>query len=82
MRAKITKAAVDALQAGALLADTEVKVYSNQSTVSLRVNGVDLGERAVEGHITRWQVKLAPGANRVEVRAGTVVDSADWQLIP
>ena len=63
-------------------ADTEVKVYSNQPTVSLRVNGVDLGERTVEGHIARWQVRLAPGANRVEARAGTVVDSVDWQLVP
>jgi beta-galactosidase len=64
------------------LADTEVKVYSNQPTVSLRVNGVDLGERAVEGHIARWQVRLAPGANRVEVKAGTLVDSVEWRLEP
>ena len=57
-------------------------MYSNQPTVRLNVNGVDLGERAVEGHIARWQVKLAPGANRVEAKAGTIVDSVDWQLVP
>jgi beta-galactosidase len=64
------------------LADTEVKVYSNQPTVSLRVNGEDLGERVVEGHIARWQVRLAPGANRVEAKAGTLVDSVEWRLEP
>jgi beta-galactosidase len=64
------------------LADTEVKVYSNQPAVSLRVNGVDLGERPVEGHIARWQVRLAPGANRVEARAGTLADSVEWRLEP
>jgi beta-galactosidase len=63
-------------------ADTEVKVYSNQASVRLRVNGVDLGERAVEGHIARWPVHLAPGANRIEVQAGAQLDSVEWELAP
>jgi len=62
------------------VADVEVKVYSNQSPVRLRVNGADLGERAVDGHIARWPVRLAPGANRIEVQAGAVTDSVEWQL--
>jgi beta-galactosidase len=61
-------------------ADVEVKVYSNQPAVRLRVNGVDMGERPVEGHIARWPVRLAPGANRLEVQAGAVVDSVEWTL--
>ena len=61
-------------------ADVEVKVYSNQPAVRLRVNGADLGERAVEGRIARWPVRLAPGANRIEVQAGAVADSVEWQL--
>jgi beta-galactosidase len=36
----------------------------------------------VEGHIARWQVRLAPGANRVEAKAGTLVDSVEWRLEP
>ncbi|MFS2080492.1 glycoside hydrolase family 2 TIM barrel-domain containing protein [Telluria sp. Tellsp131] len=63
-------------------ADVEVKVYSNEARVRLRVNGVDLGERAVEGHISRWQVRLAPGANRIEASAGTLVDDVEWNLAP
>ena len=63
-------------------ADVEVKVYSNQQAVRLRVNGVDLGERPVEGHIARWPVRLTPGANRIEVRAGTLADSVEWMLTP
>ncbi|WP_075791582.1 glycoside hydrolase family 2 protein [Massilia putida] len=63
-------------------ADAEVKVYSNQPAVRLRVNGVDLGERPVEGRIARWPVRLAPGSNRIEVQAGPSVDSVDWTLTP
>jgi beta-galactosidase len=62
--------------------DVEVKVYSNQPAVRLRVNGADLGERPVEGHIARWPVRLAPGANRIEVQAGTLTDSVEWHLDP
>lgn len=62
--------------------DVEVKVYSNQPAARLKVNGVDQGERAVEGHIARWPVRLAPGANRIEVRSGTAVDSVEWTLAP
>jgi beta-galactosidase len=63
-------------------ADVEVKVYSNQPAVRLRVNGVDLGERTVEGHIARWPVRLTPGLNRIEVSSGALVDSVEWTLAP
>jgi beta-galactosidase len=63
-------------------ADVEVKVYSNQPAARLRLNGVDLGERAVEGHIARWPVRLPPGVNRIEVQAGAVQDSVEWHLEP
>lgn len=61
-------------------ADVEVKVYSNQPAARLRVNGVDQGERAVEGHVARWQVRLQPGANRIDAGAGTQADSVEWTL--
>ncbi|MCS0633211.1 glycoside hydrolase family 2 protein [Telluria mixta] len=63
-------------------AQVEVKVYSNQPAAWLRVNGTDQGERAVEGHIARWPVRLAPGTNRIEVQAGAVQDSVEWHLEP
>jgi beta-galactosidase len=63
-------------------ADVEVKVYSNQPAARLRVNGVDLGERAVEGRIARWPVRLTPGVNRIEVQAGALADSVEWTLNP
>ena len=61
-------------------ADVEVKVYSNQPAARLRVNGVDLGERAVEGRIARWPVRLQPGPNRIEVQAGGQADDVEWTL--
>jgi beta-galactosidase len=63
-------------------ADVEVKVYSNQPAARLRLNGVDQGERAVEGHVARWQVRLQPGANRIEAGAGAQADSVEWTLAP
>lgn len=63
-------------------ADVEVKVYSNQPAVRLRVNGVDQGEQAAGGHVARWRVRLAPGANRIEARAGALMDDVEWTLAP
>jgi len=63
-------------------ADVEVKVYSNQPTARLAVNGVDLGEKAVTGHIATWPVRLAPGANRVSVTAGKADDTVEWYYAP
>ena len=63
-------------------ADVEVKVYSNQPAARLRLNGVDQGERAVEGHVARWRVRLQPGANRIDVGAGTQADSVEWTFAP
>jgi hypothetical protein len=63
-------------------AATQVKVYSNQPSARLRVNGVDLGERTVIGRIATWQVELAEGANRLEVTAGDAADSVEWILRP
>ncbi len=63
-------------------ASVEVKVYSNQDTASLRVNGVDLGTRPVTGRIATWQLQLAEGANHIEVTAGNATDSVEWHYRP
>jgi hypothetical protein len=62
------------------VAAVEIKIYSNQPSASLRVNGVDQGTQAVEGHIARWKVTLAPGANRIETRAGAAADAVEWRF--
>ncbi len=63
-------------------ASVEVKVYSNQDSASLRLNGADLGTRPVAGRSATWQVRLAEGANRIEVTAGGATDSVEWQVEP
>ncbi|MRV72668.1 glycoside hydrolase family 2 protein [Duganella sp. FT92W] len=63
-------------------AEVQVKVYSNQSRVSLRVNGVEQGTQAVAGRIATWNVLLSPGTNRIEVSAGVATDAADWHYQP
>jgi beta-galactosidase len=63
-------------------AEVEVKVYSNQPTASLRVNGADLGAQPVVGRIATWRIRLAEGANRIDVTAGPAADSTDWHYLP
>lgn len=63
-------------------APAQVKVYSNQASARLHLNGTDLGERPVTGHIASWQVELIEGANRLKVSAGGAADSTDWILQP
>jgi beta-galactosidase len=60
----------------------QVKVYSNQDSANLRVNGVDLGAQPVRGRIATWQVRLAEGANHIAVSAGTATDSVEWHYQP
>ncbi|CAN7250585.1 hypothetical protein LJR289_001006 [Pseudoduganella sp. LjRoot289] len=58
--------------------EVQVKVYSNQPSASLRVNGVELGTQAVAGRIATWQLRLAEGSNRIEVTAGAATDTVEW----
>ncbi|UGQ44551.1 glycoside hydrolase family 2 protein [Massilia endophytica] len=60
-------------------ADVVVKVYSNQASCRLRLNGIDLGEKPVLGRIATWELRLAEGANKLEVSAGAASDTAEWQ---
>jgi beta-galactosidase len=43
---------------------------------------VELGTRPVTGRIAAWPVRLAEGVNRIEVTAGSAVDSAEWHYQP
>ncbi len=64
-------------------ATTDVKVYSNLDSVTLKVNGVSIGSNTSTNRIFRWQnVSLAPGDNLIEVsgqREGvTFTDTCTW----
>ncbi|WP_454760300.1 glycoside hydrolase family 2 protein [Caulobacter segnis] len=60
----------------------KVKVYSNQPSVRLRLNGGDWASVPVEDHIALWEIDLATGENVVEAetQAGgkTLTDSVRW----
>jgi beta-galactosidase len=45
---------------------TEIKVYSNQPEVDVRLNGTSLGKKTSTDHIFKWTVTWAVGANVVE----------------
>lgn len=63
-------------------ADADVKIYSNQPAVGLRLNGVDQGTHAVADHIALWHIKLTPGGNHVVAVAGELSDAVDWIYQP
>jgi beta-galactosidase len=58
---------------------TEIRVYSNQPMVDLKVNGVSLGAKAAPDHLFIWTgVTWKAGANVAEATAGTSTDSVTW----
>ena len=66
-------------------ASTELKVYSNATTVTATLNGSPLGTRTADDHIFKWTgVTLRPGPNTVKVTAtidGAVQsDTVTWTL--
>jgi beta-galactosidase len=65
-------------------ANTEVKVYSNLSSVTLKINGKSYGAKSSADDIFKWNVTLSAGSNKIEVFAskGSVAytDSCTWTL--
>ena len=59
----------------------QVKVYSNQSSVALCVNGDHVGEQAPVDHICTFSVTLKEGMNIVVAKAGDVTDSASFEKV-
>lgn len=55
-----------------------VQVFTNRPEVELRLNGGAWTKVAAEDHIAAWIVDLAPGANKVEARAGALGDAVEW----
>lgn len=68
--------------AGRPVGPTEIKAYANVPQVELFINGVSHGIVASDTRVFRWQVGLAPGANRVEVRAAGLADACTITGIP
>ncbi len=60
----------------------EVKAYSNQRSVRLRVNGRDAGSAACTFGVCRWPgIALRSGDNRIEATAaGAAPDAIRWRL--
>jgi len=64
------------------VAGVDIKIYSNQPSVSLRLNGGDAGTHAVEDHVATWHVDLAAGRNRIDAVTPAVSDTVDWVYQP
>jgi beta-galactosidase len=58
-----------------------VKVYANVPSVSLTLNGRNLGSAPVVDHVATWPVTLAPGVNRLAVEGGGARDAVTWTLV-
>ncbi|MGI5241117.1 glycoside hydrolase family 2 TIM barrel-domain containing protein [Dactylosporangium sp. CA-139066] len=66
-------------------AATDVKIYSNASSVTLTLNGASLGAKSSADHIFTWTgVTLRSGTNTVTATAvingSTVTDTVTWTL--
>jgi beta-galactosidase len=66
--------------------NTTVKVYSNCSTVELKVNGQGMGSVSGKGCIFKWpEVRLKEGLNKIEAIASrdgkTCTDRCEWRLM-
>lgn len=61
---------------------TDVKVYTNQPSATLYLNGKRVGRARNDGmgRIVFNGVSLKPGENLVEVKAGKLSDSCSWTL--
>ncbi|MGO4167604.1 glycoside hydrolase family 2 protein [Novosphingobium sp. YAF33] len=54
------------------------QAFTNRPEVEMRLNGGAWTKVPVDDHIAAWTVELAPGSNRVEARAGTLIDTVTW----
>ena len=62
--------------AGLAAAGGSVRVYSNQATVTLSLNGTSLGDKSAANHLFVWTgVPWGAGANLIKATAGTAADA-------
>ncbi|WP_187261629.1 glycoside hydrolase family 2 TIM barrel-domain containing protein [Pontibacter beigongshangensis] len=59
-----------------------VVVFSNQKSVSLKLNGKEIGTTATELGVARFEVPFGPGLNQLQATAGdlAMIDQADIQF--
>jgi beta-galactosidase len=55
------------------------QAFTNRPDVEMRLNGGAWTKVPVTDHIAAWPIDLAPGANRVEARSGTLGDAVEWR---
>jgi beta-galactosidase len=57
----------------------EIRVYSNQPSVDLKLNGTSLGAKMAPDHLFIWTgVTWAAGTNTVTATAGASTDTVTW----
>ncbi len=61
--------------------ETEVRIYTNQPSVTLYINCRKLGEREATDHIVVFQVPMEPGVNFLVAEAGEVRDSISLEKV-
>jgi len=60
-----------------------IKVYSNQPSVTLALDGAELGPTPVNDHVATWDVTLKPGTNTIVAAAvGAPNDQVNWTYTP
>jgi beta-galactosidase len=58
---------------------TEIRVYSNQPSVELKLNGTSLGTKQAPDHLFIWTgITWAAGQNVVDATAGASTDKVTW----
>lgn len=54
------------------------QAFTNRPEVEMRLNDGPWTKVPVADHVAAWTIDLAPGANRVEARAGALNDAVTW----
>lgn len=60
---------------------TEVRIYTNQPSVALKVNGLKLEEREVKDHVAVFTVPMEQGNNILVAEAGPVKDCISLEKV-
>ena len=60
----------------------DLKIYSNQSKVTVTVNDAVVAEQPVVDHVALMNIALRAGINHIKVSAGSVTDDVTWIFQP
>ena len=63
-------------------ANVDLKIYSNQSKVTVKLNDAVVAEQPVVDHVALIKITLRAGTNRIKVSAGDTADEVMWIYQP